>query len=151
MSRSFGRPVYRFGSSKSGAKKTLFQFSFFSFISTKVAISNFTMHLIISKWLRRQKCWENRKINEAEKRWSGKRNSLQKCFHSFKCLLFLLDSFTKVLPVIKRRKYLYCFAWFLLYQLLIYSAKIASQLSQVHTVCYWICEFLKSSTKKCVS
>ena len=37
---------------------------------------------------------------------------------SRKCSLFLLHFFTNLLPVIKRRKYLYCFEWFLLYHLL---------------------------------
>ena len=33
--RSFGRPVYHFGHTISGAQKALFKFSFFSCISTK--------------------------------------------------------------------------------------------------------------------
>ena len=45
--------------------KTLFKFCFFSCISTKkyvdIAINDFTMYLIISKWLRKQKCRQERK------------------------------------------------------------------------------------------
>ena len=79
--RLFGRPVYRFGRPNSGAQKTFFKFSFFSCISTKkdvkVAINNFTMHLIISKWLRIQKCREKKKNNtkrlKQKKKLSSKR------------------------------------------------------------------------------
>ena len=65
--RLFGRLVYQFGCPNTGAQKTLFKFSFFNCISTKkcveVAINDFIMHLIISKWLRRQK-WRQEKNNE---------------------------------------------------------------------------------------
>ena len=44
--RSVGRLLYWFGCPNSGVE---------------VAINNFTMHLIISKWLRRQKCRLKRK------------------------------------------------------------------------------------------
>ena len=65
VSRPFGRPVYWFGDPNSGAQITLLKFCFFSSISTKkyveVAMNYFTMHLIISKWLRRQKCRQKTK------------------------------------------------------------------------------------------
>ena len=65
VSRPFWRPVYRFVCHNSGALQTLlFKFSFFSRTSIKIhriASNNFTMHLIISKLLRRQKCRQRRK------------------------------------------------------------------------------------------
>ena len=51
----------------------------------EVAINNFTMHLIISKWLRNQKFRQTRKIMRQRGR-SKRRNCQRKCFHSFnKC------------------------------------------------------------------
>ena len=62
---TFGRPIYRFGRPHSGTQITFFTFCFFSCISTKkyveLEINDFKMHLIISKWLRRQKCRQKRK------------------------------------------------------------------------------------------
>ena len=58
--RQFWRLVYWFVHPNSGIQKKL-KFSFFSCISIKVAISHSTMHLIISKWLKRQKCKKKRK------------------------------------------------------------------------------------------
>ena len=51
--------VYRFRPPNSGAQKTLFKFFFqlcFNKKYVEVAISDFTMHLIILKWLRIEKC-----------------------------------------------------------------------------------------------
>ena len=59
--------------------KKVFQVFFLSYISTKkyveVAISDFTMQLIISKWLRIQKCRQKRKAMRKERR-----NCQRKCF-----------------------------------------------------------------------
>ena len=49
--------------------------SFLFAVVFHVAINNFTMPLIISKWLRRQKCRKKRK-NEAKRRRSKRRNCL---------------------------------------------------------------------------
>ena len=84
--RPFWRPVYRFWRQDSGAQKTLFKFSFFNSISTKkyveVAINDFTIHRIISKWLRIQKCRQREKsmkqIGQSERR-----RCQRKCFHLF--------------------------------------------------------------------
>ena len=73
---------------------------------------------------------------------------------SRKCSRFLLDFIANLLPVIKQRKYLYCFVWFLLYHLLHLSAQIALELSQVysHTIFFvlniWI---FKNYPQKIVS
>ena len=84
--RPFGRPLHRSGRPNSGAQKTIFKFSFFSCVSTKkydeVLISDFTMHLIISKWLIIQKCWQKRKTMKQRGR-SKRRKCHRKCFHSF--------------------------------------------------------------------
>ena len=79
-SRPSGKPVYRFV-----RQKTFLKFYFFSCISTKVAINDFTMYLVISKWLRRQKCRKRKKWDKKMLKW--KKNCLQKCFHSFKYVL----------------------------------------------------------------
>ena len=59
--------------------KKVFQVFFLSYISIKkyveVAISDFTMQLIISKWLRIQKCRQKRKAMRKERR-----NCQRKCF-----------------------------------------------------------------------
>ena len=59
----FWRPIYRLGSPNSSTPKTLFKF-FFSCTLTRICpitIKYFTMHLIISKLIRRQKCRQKRK------------------------------------------------------------------------------------------
>ena len=69
-----------------GAHTSTFQVFFFSCTSIKICqtvINDFTMHLIISKLLRRQKCRQKRKNNEIKRRQREKRNCLQKCFHLF--------------------------------------------------------------------
>ena len=63
--RPFGKLVYW-----SGSLKNTFQVFFFSCITTKnvvVAINNFTMHLIILKWLRIQKWRQNSKTYDTKK------------------------------------------------------------------------------------
>ena len=88
VSRLFGRPVYRFGYPNSGAQKTLFVFSFFSTASAKIcwiAINDFTMHLTVLKFLRRQKCREKRK------KWNKKTS---KCFRSSVRFFFLISLWT---------------------------------------------------------
>ena len=62
--RLFGRLIYWLGLQNFGAQETLFKFPFSAVFNKKyveVAINNFTMHLIISKWLRRQICRLKRK------------------------------------------------------------------------------------------
>ena len=65
--------------------------------------NDFTMHLIISTWLRRQKCRQE-KNNETKRCWSKRRNCIQKYFihlnnRSSKCSLFLLRKWFTLLPV----------------------------------------------------
>ena len=75
--RPFGRLVYRFGCRNFGPQKILQVFFFQLYFNKKyveVMINDFTMHLIISKWLRRQKCREKRKNNEAKRGWSEESN-----------------------------------------------------------------------------
>ena len=66
--------------------KTTFQVFFFKLYFSKnyveVAISDFTMHLIISKWLRTQKCRQKRKTMR-QRGQSERENCQRKCFHSF--------------------------------------------------------------------
>ena len=72
------------------APKNLFSvFVFFSCISTKkcVAINDFTMHLNISKWLRKQNLETGEKNNETKRRQSDRRYCLRKCFHLFKYVI----------------------------------------------------------------
>ena len=61
----FGRPVYWFGHPDFGAIKNTFQVFFFQLYFNKkhveVLINEFRMHLIISNWLRIQKCRQKRK------------------------------------------------------------------------------------------
>ena len=68
------------------APKKVFQVFFFSYISTKkyveVAINDFTMHLIISKWFRIQKCRQKRKEMRPRGR-KERRNCQRTCFYSF--------------------------------------------------------------------
>ena len=66
--RPFGRPVYRFGCHNNGTQRTFFNvsFSYFNKKYVKVVINDFTMHLIISKWLRRQKCRQKSKTMRQE-------------------------------------------------------------------------------------
>ena len=102
VSRPFGRPVYPL---------ELFSSFVFQLYSNKkyveVAIKDFTMHLIISKWIRKQNC--KHKINyETKRRESDRKNCRRKCFHLFKYVidhgkssLFLLDFFTNLLQVTK--------------------------------------------------
>ena len=91
MSRPFGTPVYQFGHPNSSPQITLFQFCFFSCISTKkyveVAINDFTMHLIISKWLIRQKRRQKRKSMRQIRCQRERRNCLWKCFYLFKYVI----------------------------------------------------------------
>ena len=72
--------------SKLWRPKNNFQVFFFRLYFNKkyvqVAINDFTMYLIISKWLKRQKCRHKRK-KMRQRCWSERRNCQQKCFHSF--------------------------------------------------------------------
>ena len=72
--------------SKLWRPKNNFQVFFFRLYFFKkyveVAINDFTMYLIISKWLKMQKCRHKRK-KMRQRCWSERRNCQQKCFHSF--------------------------------------------------------------------
>ena len=82
------RPLYRLGRPNSGAQKTLQVFFFRLYFSKKyveLAINYFGVHLIVSKWLRRQKCRRNRKT--MRQRGRSEEETVQKCFHSFKYII----------------------------------------------------------------
>ena len=111
VSRSLGAPIYWFVRQKSGAQKTIFEFSlFFQLYFIKkyidIAINDFTKHLIILKWLRRRMHIEEKNI-EKKICQSKRRNYLQVFYFihlqnkSCKCLLFLLEFFMRLLPFIK--------------------------------------------------
>ena len=70
---------------KSTFKVFFFQLYFNRYV--EVAINDFTMHLIISKWLRRQKMQTEEKNNETIRGRNEKRNCLQKCSHSFEYVI----------------------------------------------------------------
>ena len=104
--------------------KSIFQVLFFQLHFNKkhveVAISNSTMHLIISKWLRRQNT--NRGEKQCDKKMSKRKRKLSVkvfsfiliCKRSRKCSIFLLDFFTKLLPFIKWYKNAVCSVGFLI-------------------------------------
>ena len=82
--RPFGRPVNRFGHPNSCTPQKYEIFFFQLYFKKKYveeAISYFKMHLIISKWLRIQKCRQKRKTVRRAR--SERRNCQRKCFHSF--------------------------------------------------------------------
>ena len=106
------------------------------------------MHVIISKWLRRQQCRQKRKTMGQEEIEAKKRNCPPKRFHSFKYVIdhanvpffFSVDCFC------------YC-VWFLLYSLmyllrtLCRSHKfIATQIFYLNTICIY--EFFKNHPRK---
>ena len=66
--------------------------------------NDFTMHLIISTWLRRQKCRQE-KNNETKRCWSKRRNCIQKYFIHLNVRFFYYVN------------NLHCFLWLLLYWL----------------------------------
>ena len=90
----------------------LFSVVFQKNIYFEVVINDFTMHLIILKWFKIQKCRQKRKTMR-QIGWSEKRNCQWKRFHSFNCIIdhasicffFNINS-------------LHCFLWFLLHYLL---------------------------------
>ena len=124
------------------APKNSYQVFFFQLYfnkkRVKVAINDFTMHLNILKWLRRQNCKQKKKNNEVVKGWSERRNCLRNCFHSF---IYVLDH-ANVL-----------FVWFLLHYLLDLFRSLRSshrfvaiQIFYLNTI--WIYDFLKKSSMK---
>ena len=96
--RSFGRPVYHFGHTISGAQKALFKFSFFSCISTKIYFNKHWFHNASNYF---EMAW-NTKMQTEEKnietlRWRQKKKLSKKVFsfiwlsnRAHKYLLFLL-------------------------------------------------------------
>ena len=113
LSRPFGRPVYPFGHPNSGAQKTL-QVFFFQFDFNKNTLNSnqhFTMRLIISKFLRKQKCRQKRKtarqkdIKVKQKISMKMLSFIQIRIRSHRCSHFFLDFFTKLLPFIKWHEY----------------------------------------------
>ena len=121
VSRLFARPVYRFRHLNSGSQKTL-KVSFSSCFPTRkcwIAISDFTIYLIISKFLIRQKCRQKRKT-KTKGRWSEGRNYPQKCFHSSNYVIDLANVYFFFLISLLTRSHLlndvlslHCVIWFL--------------------------------------
>ena len=70
--------------------KNTFQVSsfqlYFNKIKVEVVINDFTIHLIIVKWLRIQKCRQKRKTMRQTDQ-SERRNCQRKCFHSFNYII----------------------------------------------------------------
>ena len=82
---------------------------------SRIAISDFTMHVIISKWLRVQNSRQNRKTMRQWGR-SEIRNCQPKCFHSFNCVIDH-PSIRSFLNVNSLRCFLWCCLYYLLYLL----------------------------------
>ena len=96
-------------------KNTFLVFFFQLYFNKKyveMAIDDFTMHLVISKWLRIQKC-RQKKETMSQRVPSEKRNCQRKCFHSIN---YVIDhARIRFFFYVNR---LHCFVWFLLYYLL---------------------------------
>ena len=142
VSRSLGAPVYWFVRQKSGAQKTIFEFSlFFQLYFIKkyidIAINDFTKHLIILKWLRRRMHIEEKTLRK--KYVKAKEEIIYKSFISFtykinhaNACFFFLNSLCACSHSLNDANSLHCSLRFLLYYLCIFPAQIASQLSQVY-------------------
>ena len=113
VSWPFGRLVYWFGRQNSGTEITLFKILLFHLYLNKkyvkVAINDFTIHLIISKWFRRRKCRQkqcDKKMSKPKKKWPTKVFFMYlKRSRSWKCLLIIFNFFRNLLQAIKRRKW----------------------------------------------
>ena len=150
LSRPFWRPVYRFVCHNSGALQTLlFKFSFFSRTSIKIhriASNNFTMHLIISKLLRRQKCRQRRKTIRLKDVEAERKNCLGKGFHSFKYVIhhanirfFSLISLQTCSHSLNHVNGLHCFMWFLFYYFLhLFSSDCFAALTRLYPYNFFI-------------
>ena len=96
-----------------GTQDLASQNQFSSFLPpVEVAINDFTMHLIVSKWLIMQKRRQKRKTMR-ERGLSERRNCLKKCFHS---LNYVADHAN--IRFFFSVNSLHCFFWFHLYYLL---------------------------------
>ena len=126
-------------------------FFFFQFYFTKkyvgAAINDFTKHLIIPIWLRKQKCRQKRKI--MRKRCWERRNCLWKFLIFFKYILghtnvcFFFWNYSWVyFHLLNGVNSLHCFVWFILYTCCIFSARIASQLSHVYNHKEFLFEYM---------
>ena len=104
----------------------------------EVAINDFTMHLIVSKWLIMQKRRQKRKTMR-ERGWSERRNCQKKYFDPFNyvadhaniCFFLNVNS-------------LHCFFWFDLYYLLhLLSSNCFANPRSCRLEFFWIYEFFK--------
>ena len=84
-----------------------------------IAITDFTIYLIISKFFRRQKCRQKRKT-KTKGRWSEGRNYPRKCFHSSNYVIdhanvhfFFLISLLTRSHLLNDVLSLHCVIWFL--------------------------------------
>ena len=111
-----GRPVYRFEDSNLGTQETLFKFSFFSCISTKIMLklsSDQSFHNAFFRKAQMAEMQSEEKNNETKRCQSERRNCLQKCFHSFR---FLIDYINVGFFFWVKR--LHCCIWFHPYYLM---------------------------------
>ena len=118
VSWPFGRLVYWFGRQNSGTEITLFKILLFHLYLNKkyvkVAINDFTIHLIISKWFRRRKCRQK----QCDKKMSKPKKKLPNVVdHENVCLLFSISLGTCSKPL-NDVSGLHYFAWSLVYYLL---------------------------------
>ena len=132
----------RSGHAKSGARKPVFKFPSFNWISTKkcveVAINDFTMHLIVSKWLIMQKRRQKRKTMR-ERGWSERRNCQKKYFDPFN---YVADHAN--IRFFLNVNSLHCFFWFDLYYLLhLLSSNCFANPKSCSLEFFWIYEFFK--------
>ena len=128
--------------------KNTFQVSFsklyFNKKHVEIQISDFTMHLIISKWLRIPKCRQKKKTMR-QRGWSERRNCQGKCFHSFS---YIIDHKSICFFYVNS---LHCFVWFLLYYLQhrLSSERFAALTRlQPYTFFIWIYEFFKNQPQR---
>ena len=112
------------------APKKHFNFSFFTYISTKkcvvVPVSDFTMHLIIFEMALKTKMQIEEKNNETVRGRSERRTCLRNCFHSFK---YVIEHANVCFFLSK----LYTLHRVITYILLAASSHIALRLSQGHS------------------
>ena len=117
------------GSQNLAPQKTFQVFFFqlyFNKIYVEVAICDFTMHLIISKWFRIQKCRLKTKTMRQRGR-SERRNCQRKCFHSVN---YVTDQAS--IRFFFNVNCLHCFVSFLLYYLLhLFSSDLFAALTSL--------------------
>ena len=106
------------------------------------------MHLIIYKWLTRQKCRQKRKqFRQKTLKWKEKLSMkafsfIWICNRSCKCSFFFLISLLTYSHSLNDINSLHCFVGYLLYYLCIFSPQIALQLSQAYSQTNLLFEYI---------